>query len=57
MKLYYAQTTAQNGSQEICITEQFYEYLKTKNIKYQNGDISISYTEFKERQIQNELQS
>lgn len=46
MKLYYTKTINDN---EICITEQFYEYLKTKNKKYQNGNISIDYTQFKEK--------
>lgn len=46
MKLYYAQTTE---GKEICITEQFYEYLRTKNKKYWNKDISINYTQFKDK--------
>lgn len=51
MKLYYAQITTENRSQEICITEQFYEYLKTNNKKYWNKDISIDYTQFKEKRF------
>lgn len=49
MKLYVAQVKTPTGLKDICITEQFYEHLKTKNKKYENGNISIDYTRFEEK--------
>lgn len=45
MKFYYAQS----GDKKICLTEQFYNWLKSKNQAYNAGNISIPLQEFIEK--------
>lgn len=48
MKFYYAQ----NSDKKICLTEGFYNWLKSKNQAYKAGDILIPLSEFKEKEKQ-----
>ena len=45
MKLYYFK--------DRCITEQYYEYLKTTNTPYDYDGVLISYMNFKEKEKNN----